>query len=466
MRQPRDRIDFAKENIPRLFLRLFVPTLLGLLFGAMLNIADGIFVGRGVGSDALAAVNVAAPIFLFATGTALLFGSGVSVVVAIHMSHGNFKAANINVTQAFTISTTLMLLVALLIVCFPIPTIHIFGGEGRIVPLARDYLLAVTPVLVLTQVLLIGMFVIRLDGAPKFAMAANITASLLNIILDWLFVFPFHWGIRGAAVASSMAQAVGALMIVVYLCAFSKRLHFYRPKFSRKSLLLTARNAVYMMRVGLPSFIGEIAMSVMIITGNYTFMPRLHEDGVAAYSVCCYLFPLVFMFGNAIAQSSLPIISYNYGSGDTVRIRKTFRLSLSLAFGLGLLMTLGGLFFAGPLVSLFLQPGTAAWAICEEGLPLFSLSYVFFTMNVVLVGYLQSLERSRAATFFMLLRSCILLIPSFLLLPPLVGNDGLWLAVPLSEMLTAGCIGVVLVWRRRKDRRPTPGPSLRREGRK
>ena len=452
MKQHRDSIDFARENIPRLFLRLFVPTLLGLLFGAMLNIADGIFVGRGVGSDALAAVNIAAPIFLFATGTALLFGSGVSVVVAIHLAHGNYKAANINVTQAFTISTAIMLLMAILLACFPVPAIHLFGGEGRIVPLAVDYLLAVTPVLVLTQILLIGMFVIRLDGAPKFAMAANITASLMNIFLDWLFVFPLHWGIRGAAVATSLAQAVGALMIVFYLCFRSKKLHFYRPKFSRKSLVLTARNAVYMMKVGLPSFIGEIAMSVMIITGNYTFTPRLHEDGVAAYSVCCYLFPLVFMFGNAIAQSSLPIISYNYGSGDTVRIRKTFRLSLSLAFVLGLLMTLSGLFFAGPMVSLFLEPGSNAWTICENGLPLFSLSYVFFTMNVVLVGYLQSLERSRAATFFMLLRSSILLVPAFLLLPLLLGNDGLWLAVPVSEALTSLALLVALGWKAHANR--------------
>ena len=387
MKQYRDSIDFGKENIPRLFLKLFVPTLLGLFFGAMLNLADGIFVGQGVGSDALAAVNVAAPVFMIGTGTALLF-----------------------------------------------------GGEGRIVPYACDYLVAVAPVLVLTQILFIGMFVLRLDGAPKFAMAANITASLLNILLDWLFVFPLHGGIRGAAIASSISQAAGVLMIIFYLCFMSKRLHLYRPKFTHKSLLLTARNTGYMVKIGLPSFIGEIAISVMIITGNYNFSPRLHEDGVAAYSVCCYLFPLVFMFGNAIAQSSLPIISYNHGSGDILRIRKTFRLSLALAFGLGVLMTLAGIFLSGPLVSLFLKPGTAAWSICESGLPLFSLSCVFFTMNVVMVGYLQSLERSRAATFFMLLRSCILLVPAFLLLPSLMGNAGLWLAVPLSELLTLICM--------------------------
>ena len=442
--QHRDSIDFGKENIPRLFVKLFIPTLLGLLFGALLTVADGIFVGRGVGSDALAAVNIAAPIFIIGTATALLFGSGVSVVAAVHLSHNKTKAANINITQAFTISVALMGIVSLLIACFPSSVAHLFGGEGRIMPYARDYLLAVFPVPVLTQVLIIGMFVLRLDGAPKFAMSANITTSVLNIFLDWLFVFPLEWGIRGAAIATTLSEIVGAVMILVYMCFMSKRLHFYRPKFTRKSLVLTVRNVGYMAKVGLPSFIGEGAISVMIVTGNYMFTPRLHEDGVAAYSVCCYLFPLVFMFGNAIAQSSLPIISYNHGQGNDARIRKALRLSLVMAFVLGLLMTLAGVFCAAPMVSLFLQPGSSAWRICTEGLPLFSISYVFFTINVVVIGYLQSVERSRSATFFMLLRSCLLLIPAFVLLPHCIGNSGLWLAVPASELLTTVVAGVWL----------------------
>lgn len=445
--QHRDSIDFGKENIPQLFVKLFIPTLLGLLFGALLNVADGIFVGRGVGSDALAAVNIAAPIFIIGTATALLFGSGVSVVAAVHLSHGKTKAANINVTQAFTIAVALMGIVALLIALFPVPTAQLFGGEGRIMPYAREYLLAVVPVPVLTQVLFIGMFVLRLDGAPKFAMAANITASLLNIFLDWLFVFPLNWGIRGAAVATSLSEAVGALMIIIYMCFMSKHINFYRPKFTRKSLILTARNVGYMAKVGLPSFIGEGAISVMIVMGNYMFTSLLHEDGVAAYSVCCYFFPLVFMFGNAIAQSSLPIISYNYGQGNAVRIRKALHLSLGLSLTLGLLMTLAGIFCATPMVSLFLQSGTPAWRICSGGLPLFSISYVFFTFNVVVIGYLQSVERSRAATFFMLLRSCLLLITAFILLPHCVGNTGLWLAVPASELLTTAAASAWL-WRR------------------
>ena len=204
-------------------------------------------------------------------------------------------------------------------------------------------------------------------------------------------------------------------MILVYMCFMSKRLHFYRPKFTRKSLMLTARNVGYMAKVGLPSFIGEGAISVMIVTGNYMFTPRLHEDGVAAYSVCCYLFPLVFMFGNAIVQSSLPIISYNYGQSNDARIEKTLRLSLVMAFVLGLLMTLGGIFCATPDGVALL----AARFFCLEHLLHGRTPAVLHQLcllhhqrggNRLLAGVWNN---SRAATFFMLLRSCLLLIPAF-----------------------------------------------------
>lgn len=441
-------IDFGKDNIKQLFVKLFIPTLLGMVFGAMLNLADGMFVGRGVGSDALAAVNVAAPIFLIATGTALLFGSGVSVVVAIFLAKGKYKMANINVTQVFFIAILLMAIATIVIVLFPNETIYLFGGEGRIVPLAKDYLLSVSPILILGQILLIGMFVIRLDGAPKFAMAANIVTSILNIFLDWLFVFEFRWGIKGAAVATSISEIVGAGMIIFYFLFMSKKIHLYGVKAVIKNVVFTLKNILEIIKIGMPSFIGEMALTVMLIAGNYSFILRLNEDGVAAYSVCCYLFPLVFMFGNAIAQSALPIISYNYGSGDFLRINKTLKLSVALATACGLLMSFGGVFFSKHLIYLFLLSGSKAWDICINGLPLFSISYVFFTLNIVLIGYLQSVERIKPSIFFMSLRGIIILIPAFIVLPMVVGNSGLWLAVPFSEIITTICLIVCLMLKR------------------
>ncbi len=436
----RDDIDFGQTGIPQLFFRLFIPTLMGLLFGSLLNVADGIFVGRGVGSDALAAVNIVGPIFLITTGVSLMFASGVSIVAAIHLSKGNVKAANINVTQALTIPFVIMALLMGILVMFPYEVTLLFGGSERLVPYVSDYLRYCAPGIVMCVILFVGMFVVRLDGSPNYVMGVSIFDSILNIILDYLFIFPLDMGIKGAAVATSIASSISALLMIGYFVKGSRQIHLYRPKFSPKALRLTLRNAGYMVKLGASTFIGETAISCMMIVGNFMFMDYLQEDGVAAFSVACYLFPLVFMVGNAVAQSAQPIISYNHGLGNTNRVRHTFRISITVAIVAGTLITLLGVFGGDLLAGIFLEPGIRAWQIAAEGLPLYALSCGFFTLNLVLIGYYQALEKPRPATTFMLLRGYILIIPVFILLPVIMGIRGLWLATPLSEAITFLCI--------------------------
>lgn len=443
MKDTRDALDYGEMRVPRLFRKLFFPSLLGLISSVLLNLADGIFVGRGVGSEALAAINIAAPVFQIATGIALMFGSGMSVVVAIHLGKGNNKAANINVTQAFTVGLLLMAAALVAINVFPHQTTMLFGGSEMLYPMVHQYIMGVSPCLMFLVVNMVGLFAIRLDGSPNYAMAVNVVAALLNIFLDWLFVFPLQWGIFGAAVATSVASGIGTLMVVFYFLRLSNQLKLYKPKFSRTAIRLTARNCGYMLRLGLPTFIAETAISCMMITGNYMFMHYLHEDGVAAFSVACYLFPMIFMFGNAIAQSSLPIVSYNYGLGKNDRIRQTLHLSAGLACVLGLLMTLIGYLLAPQIANLFIDSSSTANGYASAGLPLFLLTSLPFTLNVVLIGFLQSMERYRPATVFMLMRGFIVIIPCFILLPGALGWHGLWLAEPLSEAIT---LAVLLVY--------------------
>lgn len=440
MKDNRDALDFGTMNVPRLFVKLFIPTLMGLIFSSILNLADGIFVGKGVGSDALAAVNVAAPIFLVSTGIALLFATGVSIVAAVHLSQGKKKAASINVTQAFTVSAFILLLFSLAIFFFPSPLCYLFGGTVRLEPYVVAYLRGVSPMPVLTALMMVGMFVIRLDGSPKYAMMCNVFASLLNIALDWYFVFPLHMGIAGAAYATSISEMVAAIGILCYMAFGSRQVHWYKPKFTATSLRLTLRNVGYMVKLGMSTFVGETALVCMLIVGNFMFVKYLHEDGVAAYSVACYLFPLVFMFGNSIAQSSLPIVSYNYGQKNEERIQKAFRLTVGLAVVLGLLITVFCFSESGLIMSLFLSEGSEAYRIGCEGFPYFTLSFLFFTLNVVFIGFYQSIEQAKRATLWMMLRGIVLVIPCFVLLPMVIGDKGLWLAVPLSEMLTFGVI--------------------------
>lgn len=173
MKDNRDALDYGEMRVSKLFYKLFFPTLLGLLSSVLLNLADGIFVGQGVGSNALAAINIAAPMFLVSTGIALMFGSGASIVAAVHLSKGNRKAANINVTQAFTVGLLLMLTIVVIVNVFPRQTAALFGGSEALYPLVHDYLFWVSPCFCFMIINIVGTFAIRLDGSPNFSMTIN-----------------------------------------------------------------------------------------------------------------------------------------------------------------------------------------------------------------------------------------------------------------------------------------------------
>ena len=434
--------NLGEDRIGKLFAQLFIPTLLSLSFSAMLNIADGIFVGQGVGADGLAAINIAAPIFMVATGIALMFGSGVSVVAAVHLSQGNAKAASAKVTQAFMVALSLLLVVGATTVSMPDKLCYLFGGTERLLPQVRDYLVYVTPSLIGFSIVMIGMFVIRLDGSPNYAMMSNVVPSVLNIILDYVFVFPLGMGIKGAALATSVSEWIGVGMIAYYMAFRSRQIHIDRRELTTRSARHVLRDITYMARVGMPTFIGETAMSGMMITGNYMFVRMLGEEGVAAFSVACYLMPVIFMFGNAISQAALPILSYNHGRENTERVRRTMNLSLAAGVTCGTAVSIAGAALSGLVSAVFLEAGTRPYDIAIEGLPLYSTGFIFFTLNLVIIGYYQSIEQNARATTYMLLRGYILVIPLFIMLPQVMGASGLWLAVPTSEFLTTVIIGV------------------------
>lgn len=313
----RDRLDFGNEKIGRLFRAMFFPTLTGMLFNSVLNLCDGMFLGHGVGSNALAAV---------------------------------------------------------------------------------------------------------------------------NIVLDWVMVFPLAMELKGAAIATSISCIVSGLMVLCYFLFFSDKLKFYRLRLSVKSLRLSLRNTGYMLKIGMATFIAELSVGIMMVIGNFQFMDYLGEVGVAAYSVGCYLFPLIFSINNAVAQSAQPILSYNYGADNRARVSRTLRVALGAALICGAVITLAMWTGTPLLAAVFLSPADAAYGLAVKGLPLLGTCAVFFALNITFIGYYQSLERAGRSIACMLLRGVIFLVPAFMLLPRLLGVDGLWLAITASEAATLAAI--------------------------
>ena len=432
----RDSLDFGTMNVSYLFKKMFIPTFLGMVCSSLVNITDGIFVGRGVGSDALAAVNMCAPMFMIATGLALMLGVGGSVVVSIHLSKHKVKAANINMTQAFTTLGILGLLLAAFPMVFPQLTFNLLGGTELLFPYMAHYMKWVAPTMFVFVLVCAGMFFIRLDGSPTYSMLCEAIPTLLNVVLDFIFIFPLKMGVEGAAFASAISMTVGFLMVMYYMLFRTKTLKFYKPKFSHTAIGLYLRNIGYMAKNGFPSMLGELAMSCVVLTGNICFVKYLGEDGVAAFSVGSFCLPIIFMIGNSIAQSAQPILSYNYGSSQTVRVHQMYRLELIVGVAGGIILTLLGMVLCRPLASLFLEPGTNANMLASAGLPFFSIGFLFTTLNLVQTGYYQSLERAGKASMVMLLRGFVFMIPAFFLLPHVVGTKGLWLAIPVTEFLT------------------------------
>lgn len=436
MKDTRDALDFSKEPVGTLFRKMFIPTLIGMISMVILSITDGAFVGHGVGSDALAAVNIVAPIFMIVSGIGLMLGIGSSVVASIHLSKGNNHAANLNLTQGMLVGIIVGVILSILFLCFQEQVCKLFGCSEQLLPQACSYLQWIALLTPFSIFEMTSMFMIRLDGSPKFAGIMNSIAAVLNIALDYIFIYPFQMGIEGAAIASFISFSICCIPLIVYLVAKTKTVHLHRIKFSRTSLYLTLRNVGYQIQIGFSALLGELAIASIMIVGNYMFMHYLGEDGVAAYSVGCYCLPIVFMMGNAIVQSVQPIISFAYGANQPDRLREARKIATIMAIATGLAGTLLLLIGARVISSAFLDQSCSAYTLCKNGLPYFSPAFVFIAMNIVFIGYLQSIEKARAATFLTLLRGFIFSIPCFIIVPFFFGNTGLWLALPLAEFLT------------------------------
>lgn len=440
----RDSLDFKSMSVEKLFTKLLVPTIMGMAASALFTVVDGIFVGNGIGSDAMAAVNISAPIFMIISGVGLMFGMGGGILTSINLSQGKKKVANINFTQSVIALVFISLVMTLLLTIFPHKIATLFGSDEYLMDMVVEYLFWFSISLPFTVLVVALPFFIRLTN-PKISMWAMLAATVVNIILDYLFIFVFKWGLFGAAIATDIGEFVGAAIMIIYLFRHSIAIRFVWLKLSVKSLLLTLRNVGYMIKLGFSVFLSEITISVMIISGNYVFMDYMGADGVAAYSVICYLFPIIFMVFNATVQSAQPIISYNYGCGQMKRSDNALRLSMlfTLAFAFSIMLLF--ICFTRSIVTLFIpDTASAAWGYAVAGLPLFATDYLFFGINIIIIGYYTSIERLRRAISLTVLRG-ILPVVFFFTLPLLLDVNGIWLAVAAGDITTTVVIVILLI---------------------
>ncbi len=432
-------LDFAKMKVAELFRRIFLPTLMGMLAISAVTAVDGIFVGHGVGGNGIAAINISVPLLMLFTGIGLMVGAGSSVTASVLMSHGKPEEASRHVTQAIALVTLVTVVPTVVIMIFPDATLRLLGVSPTLLPMAREYLLWFAPGLTFQMWTTVGLFAIRLDGSPRYAMMCSVTTAVLNTVLDWLFIFPMGWGLTGAAVASTISIVVGGVMALWFLSRTAKTV---KVVWRRDALRGAVRNVAKQCGIGSSALLAEATMAMLMFMGNQVFMKYLGDDGVGAFGIACYYMPFVFMIGNAIAQSAQPIISYNYGLGTRQRVRSAEHLAAATAIGCGSVVTLLFVFCPKLLVGLFVDLQSVPAQIAVEGFPVYAAAFVAFVLNLTFIGYFQSIERIAPATVFAILRGLVFLVPSFLLLPCALQTVGVWLALAVSEILTLAVIAI------------------------
>lgn len=437
------------NRIGRPFARYVSLNILSMLGLSCYILADTFFIANGVGPDGLTALNLVLPAFTLLSGTGILLGMGAGTRFAIYKGENQEHKANAVYTHAMALGAALGVLYTLIGLFFAEDIARLLGADSTILPISAGYLrtlMMYSCAFVLDNILLCF---VRNDQAPNLAMAAMLTASLSNVVLDYVFVFPLGLGMFGAALATGISPILS--MVVLALHFIRKKNSFHLTKCSPNY-----RTAGKIFALGFPSFVTEMSNGIVIIILNFVILGIAGNTGVAAYGIVANLGLVAVSVFTGEAQGIQPLISYNYGAGVMQNIRKTYRMALITAVCLGVVLYLCGALFAEPVVALFNRDGDpqlAAYAV--DGLRTYFTAFLVMGINIVTVSYFSSIAKPVQSFILSVLRGFAAVIPFALLLPLLLGLDGAWLSVPAAELITLALCILLAVKYRIKAQKPS-----------
>ncbi|WP_088816523.1 MULTISPECIES: MATE family efflux transporter [Listeria] len=422
-----------QDSVLKVFLRYLIPSLTGMLLMSVNIVMDGIFVGHRLGGVALAGINIAVPVFSIFTAISLWIGIGGATQYSFALGEKKIKKAQQIFTRSIILVISITIMLAIIAFIFRVPLAYLLGANDETLPYVMDYmnvLLLFGFVLTLENIL--SIFV-RNDGDPNLAMMALIATAVINIILNYLFLFVLNLGVRGSALATMSAIAIGVLILCTHFFKKSSHLKLAKSRVTGQSIKRT-------LSIGLPSFLSELGMSVFTMGYNIAIAAVAGTAGVAAFSVLNYTHSVILMLFLGMGSAIQPLISYYRGAKMAARETATIRLSVSVAFGTGLLFFIAGLLFADNIVNLFGNFDQEIHDLAILGVRVFFSGYLFMGFNFVMMTYFQTTDRIGMATFITVARELILMVIFLVILPPILGATGVFVAIPISELIVATSI--------------------------
>ena len=418
------------QSIPKLLIKQAVPASIGILVMSLNILIDTIFVGQWIGSNAIAAINVVLPVSFFIAALGMSIGIGGASIISRTLGENNFGKADNTLGNQITLTLLLTIFVVIFGLIFVNQIIPLFGGKGTLFSLAKTYYVIVMYGVPVLAFCMMSNNTIRAEGKPKNAMYAMLLPSVSNLLLDYMFINVFDWGMAGAAWATTLSYGVCASYIIYFFISGKSIL---RPSWQAFKLNLALVKEIC--SLGSVTLARQATVSITVLLVNNILFSFGGESSIAVYAILSrmLMFATFPVFG--ITQGFLPIAGYNYGAKNWERVRQVINISIGYATFLATLVFVLIFFFAEQIPGLFSKD-----ALVSSQTPS-ALRYVFAALPIVgiqLIGaaYFQAIGKALPALLLTLTRQGLFFIPLLFLLPQYYGVIGVWMAFPIADILS------------------------------
>ena len=432
--------QLSEEKVWKLLFKFSLPAIVGMVVNALYNVVDRIFIGQGVGSEALAGITIGFPIMLVLMALGMLVGVGGAALVSIKLGEQKKNEAELILGNSVLLLIGVTLLVSVVGLIFLDSILVQFGASAEVLPYAREYLRIILAGAIF-QAIGFGMNnFIRAEGNPNIAMKTMLIGAVVNIILDPLFIFVFGWGIRGAAYATIIAQAVSSIWVLAYFLRQKSLL-----RISLENMKLNIPIIKRIVAIGSAPCAMQIGSSVVIIIFNKQLSIYGGDIAISALGILHSITMFVLMPIIGINQGSQPIIGYNYGAKRYDRVKDTLKSSIFAATGIVIIGFIITRIYPHSLIYLFNKDDAELLRIGTEGIKIFLLALPIIGFQIVGANYFMAVGKPKKSMFLSLSRQVIVLIPMLLILPRYYGLFGIWLAVPVSDTIAFVLTAVFLI---------------------
>lgn len=406
-----------------------LPTIVMMVILSLYTTVDGAFVAKLVSEDALAAINIVYPLYSVFFAISLMFATGSNALIAKNMGEGRYDDARSFLSLIYVTGIASACVLGAVGFVFYRPLLSLLGSTPDLDVYTADYLRIISLFVPMSFLQIFAQTFLVTEGKPQLGLGLVALGGLANVVLDYVFIAFFHMGIAGAAYGTGIGYSIPGIYALIYFFRNKKgSLYFVRPRFNGRKLLYSFFN-------GGSEFVNNSSVALTTLMFNYAMLKYAGESGVAAISAVLYLqfiqASVYFGFSSGVG----PVISFKYGEGNRPQLKRVIKISLCFIALCSLAVFLLSLLLAGPAISIFVRSTSDTFELARHGFLLFNISYLFMGINVFVSAMFTALGNGKVSALLSFLRTLVFIVGALLLLPPVFGLDGVWLAVPAAEAL-------------------------------